>query len=135
MSYAVWILYMINYEMRHFVIKRQQHLIDPAHSSTAQANTIMITGIPPKYITKKALTELFAPLPGGVRKIWLNRDLKQIPKIYDARLKACKILENAETKLIKIAVEMNAKKVRAQGKVWGSLFFFLGNVYMLIKKF
>ena len=101
---------MINYEMRHFVIKRQQHLIDPAHSSTAQANTIMITGIPPKYITKKALTELFAPLPGGVRKIWLNRDLKQIPKIHDARLKACQILENAETKLIKTAVEMNAKK-------------------------
>jgi calcium permeable stress-gated cation channel len=118
---------MIHAEMRHFVIKRQQHLVDPAHSSTAQANTIMITGIPPKYITQKALTELFAPLPGGVRKVWLNRDLKQLPDIYDARLKACKLLESAETQLIATAVKMKAKKSQTKDKVSIHLNSFFGS--------
>lgn len=87
----------------------------------------MITGIPPKYITQKALTELFAPLPGGVRKVWLNRDLKQLPDIYEARLNACKVLESAETQLIATAVKMKAKKSQTKDKVSLYLDSLLGN--------
>lgn len=59
--------------MNHFIITRQQHLINPTHSKSVQANTILVTGIPSKYLTQDALFKLFNPLPGGVKKIWINR--------------------------------------------------------------
>lgn len=59
--------------MRHFVTARQQYLVSPEHSSSAQANTVLITGVPTRYLTEKAITRLFSYVPGGVRKVWLNR--------------------------------------------------------------
>lgn len=59
--------------MRHFVITRQQHLIERTHAKSVQANTILITGIPAKYLTQDALFKLYNNLPGGVKKIWINR--------------------------------------------------------------
>jgi len=59
--------------MRHFVITRQQHLIERTHAKSVQANTILITGIPVKYLTQDALFKLYNNLPGGVKKIWINR--------------------------------------------------------------
>jgi len=69
----VWIFYNIKNEMRHFIITRQQHLIEGTHSKSVQANTILVTGIPSKYLTQDALFKLFNSLPGGVKKIWINR--------------------------------------------------------------
>jgi calcium permeable stress-gated cation channel len=69
----VWILYNIKNEMRHFIITRQQHLIERKHSKSVQANTILVTGVPSKYLTQNALFKLFNSLPGGVKKIWINR--------------------------------------------------------------
>lgn len=71
--FQVWILYVIKGEMRNFTQTRQRHLIDPLHSRTAQANTLLITGVPTKFLSEQALTNLFAHLPGGVRKVWVNR--------------------------------------------------------------
>ena len=59
--------------MGHFVHTRQRWLIDPANSSTAQANTLLVTGVPQRYLTEAALKTLFSYLPGGVAKVWLNR--------------------------------------------------------------
>ena len=59
--------------MGHFVHTRQRWLIDPANSSTAQANTLLVTGVPQRYLTEAALKNLFSYLPGGVAKVWLNR--------------------------------------------------------------
>ena len=59
--------------MQHFVVTRQKWLIDPRNAQSAQASTVLITGIPQRYLTEAALTELFSVLPGGVRKVWINR--------------------------------------------------------------
>lgn len=59
--------------MRHFVVTRQQHLIEHTHAKSVQANTILVTGIPKRYLTQDALFKLFNGLPGGVKKIWINR--------------------------------------------------------------
>ena len=60
-------------EMKRFVLIRQRWLLEPENANSAQSNTILITGIPQKYLTEAALTDLFNVLPGGVRKVWLNR--------------------------------------------------------------
>lgn len=68
-----WILYVVKSEYRHFVYTRQRYLVSPEHSATNQANTVLITGVPRKYLDEKMLYDLFSYLPGGVKKIWLNR--------------------------------------------------------------
>ena len=59
--------------MRHFITVRQKHLINPTHSKSVQANTILVTGIPARYLSEPALRQLYSHLPGGTAKIWLNR--------------------------------------------------------------
>jgi hypothetical protein len=96
--------------MAHYVRVRQHYLVSRAHSSTAQACSILVTGIPAKYLSESALTRLFGHLPGGVRKVWVNRDLGDMPELYKRRLKACKKLESAETSLLNKAIKRNNKK-------------------------
>jgi hypothetical protein len=117
----VWIWLNIKHEMAHFVHIRQQYLVSPSHSSTAQARTVMVTGIPQEFLTESALTRLFSHLPGGVRKVWINRDLGDMPKLYNQRLKACQMLEFAATSLLIKAIKTNRKRLRNSGD--GGLIF------------
>ena len=122
--------------MSHFVDVRQRHLIDPVHSRSAQANTIFVSGIPSKYLSEKALLQLYSRFPGGVKKIWINRyvipvncepldqiaclyldsDLKELPALYDRRLAACGKLESAETALLSTAVKLRAEALTKLGE-------------------
>jgi len=102
--------------MSHYVKVRQRFLVSPAHSSTAQACTVLVTGIPPKYLSESALARLFSHLPGGVRKVWVNRDLGDMPDLYSRRLKACQLLESAETSLLNKAVKRNNQKQKKIAK-------------------
>jgi calcium permeable stress-gated cation channel len=53
--------------MSNYVRVRQEYLVSHAHSSSAQACSVLVTGIPPKYLSELSLTRLFNHLPGGVR--------------------------------------------------------------------
>lgn len=68
-----WILFLIWGEMRHWLVIRQKHLINPGHSKLPQANTVLVTGISKGYMDEAKLEQLFSHLPGGVKRIWLNR--------------------------------------------------------------
>lgn len=132
---SVWVWYVIKVEMAHFVIVRQQYLISKDHAASAQASTILVTGVPRRYLNEHALMKLYSYLPGGVRKVWLNRfaslsltpsvishnlvlsrDLKTMPQVYNDRLNACNKLESAETSLLKTAAEIQGKKDKELGK-------------------
>lgn len=60
-------------ELQNWLVVRQEFLVNPAHSKLPQANTVLIQGIPPAYLDEGKLEQLFAHLPGGVKRIWLNR--------------------------------------------------------------
>ncbi|KAH9478520.1 hypothetical protein JR316_0008975 [Psilocybe cubensis] len=107
--FTFWILYIIKREMQHFIVTRQQHLIERTHVKSVQARTILITGIPKRYLNQDALYKLFNSLPGGVQKIWINRNLKDLPDIYDRRTAATNKLEAAETALLRTAAKLRLK--------------------------
>ncbi|XAO24182.1 hypothetical protein I312_102972 [Cryptococcus bacillisporus CA1280] len=110
-----WIMWLAWVEMRHWLVLRQRHLINPSHSRLAQANTVLVTGIPKHLLSEEKLTQLFSYLPGGVKRIWLNRDLKEIPDIHDRRNYALQKLESAQVDLIKYALKYKLsreKKIR-----------------------
>jgi hypothetical protein len=102
--------------MARWVLIRQKYLINPAHSALAQANTVLITGIAQSYLDEQRLARLFHHLPGGVKKIWLNRDLKDMAVVHDARVKATKMLENAQVKLVKKAAQQKLKREKTREK-------------------
>ncbi|KAF9067098.1 hypothetical protein BDP27DRAFT_1329517 [Rhodocollybia butyracea] len=115
--FTFWIFFVIWREMQHWLKTRQAHLMDPAHAKSVQATTVLITGIPQKYLSHAALHKVFDVLPGGVKNIWINRDLKELPDIYDRRLAACNKLEGAENKLLKIAAKRRlAAEKESSGK-------------------
>lgn len=60
-------------ELERWLVVRQEFLINPEHSKLPQANTVLIQGIPQQFLDERELERLFAHLPGGVRRIWLNR--------------------------------------------------------------
>jgi calcium permeable stress-gated cation channel len=102
--------------MSNYVRVRQEYLVSHAHSSSAQACSVLVTGIPPKYLSELSLTRLFNHLPGGVRQVWINRDLKDMPDLYERRLQACGVLESAGTSLLNIALKRNKKKQKKAAK-------------------
>ncbi|KAJ7754438.1 hypothetical protein B0H16DRAFT_744297 [Mycena metata] len=108
-AFTGWVFYNIRAEMTHFVITRQQFLINPVHAKSVQASTVLVTGIPTRYLTPAALHEMFKDLPGGVKRIWINRNLRALPDVFDRRMAACAKLESAETKLLSIAAKQHLK--------------------------
>ncbi|KAI0347544.1 DUF221-domain-containing protein, partial [Trametopsis cervina] len=114
--FTFWILWNLRKELRDFVLTRQAWLTLPENANSAQSNTVLITGIPQKYLTEAALTDLFDVLPGGVRKVWLNRDLKDLPALYTRQTKAASKLEAAETKLLKTAIKLQNKQFKSDAK-------------------
>jgi len=113
---TVWVMYNIKKEMRNFISTRQRHLVDPIHSRSPQANTVLITGVPRKFLDEAALAQLFQHVPGGVKKVWLNRDLKELPDMYERRLAASNELETAEFKLVAIANKLHREHNAALAK-------------------
>jgi hypothetical protein len=61
-------------------------------------------------MSQDVLFRIFNQLPGGVRSIWLNRNLEDLPDKADKRTKLVEKLETAECKLIKAAVKNEAKR-------------------------
>lgn len=115
-GFTFWIWWNIKSEMQHFVGVRQRWLISPEYARSAQASTVLIRGVPQRYLSERALNVLYSHLPGGVAKVWLNRDLKEMPDLYERRLKACSVLESAETSLMNTATKLRNKKLKAQAK-------------------
>ncbi|KAG8683848.1 hypothetical protein FRC08_014034, partial [Ceratobasidium sp. 394] len=113
---AAWVMYNIKKEMRKFVSTRQHHLVDPIHSRSAQANTVLITGVPRKFLDEASLAQLFQHVPGGVKKVWIDRDLKDLPDVYDRHLAAANKLETAEFKLVAISNKLHREHALALAK-------------------
>ncbi|WWC69648.1 uncharacterized protein I206_103591 [Kwoniella pini CBS 10737] len=112
--FIFWFMWLIWGEMQHWLVIRQRHLINPSHSKLAQANTVLVTGIPKHFLDEDKLEQLFRHLPGGVKRIWLNRNLKDMPNLHDRRVFATNKLESAQVDLIKFARKW---KIKREGKI------------------
>ncbi|RMZ84395.1 hypothetical protein DV738_g634, partial [Chaetothyriales sp. CBS 135597] len=73
-----WVCFLFYHELYHYVVKRQEYLSSPSHRLKASSTTVLITSIPKKLCTTAALMDLYDDFPGGVRRIWLNRDYEPL---------------------------------------------------------
>ena len=114
-------LYLLYSEMKAFVEKRQALLRSPVYQSRASASTILVTVIPPAYMSPDVLFRIFNRFPGGVRYIWLNRNLEDLPDKAKKRTKLVGKLEAVECKLIKAALKNEDKRLKKNGSNGGPI--------------
>jgi len=109
LCYTVFVFFMIRREMLHFVHMRHQFLISPSHSRLAQARTVLITAIPETL----DIHEFSSFVPGGVDRVWMYRDSKELNEMHRKRTELSQKLEAAESKVLKMAM----KEVRRRHKL------------------
>lgn len=106
-------MFIFHQELRHYIVKRMEYLGSAAHRLRASSTTVLITDIPKKLCNEDALIEMYGDFPGGIRRIWINRDYSKAEKTDEERRKIEDMLENAETNLIRKALKRQHKLARS----------------------
>jgi hypothetical protein len=112
----LWVLYNIYYELRSYIRVRQAYLTSPQHRIRASATTVLVAGIPAKWLTTQALDGLYDVYPGGIRNIWINRNYDQIADKVSKRDNVVQNLEEAETNLVRKCWKEHEKELKKQAK-------------------
>lgn len=107
---VAWVCFIAYNELRVYIKIRQDYLTSAEHRLRASANTVLVSGIPTKWLTDDALRGLFDVFPGGIRNIWLTRDYTKLLDKIHKRDGVHKHLEAAESELIRNAKKNQLKK-------------------------
>ncbi|GIZ46519.1 hypothetical protein CKM354_000964500 [Cercospora kikuchii] len=117
--FLLWTGYVVVHELRSYIRVRQAHLTSPQHRLRASATTVLVPGIPSKWLTYEALSGLYDVFPGGIRNIWINRNYDALADKINYRNKIAESLEDAETVLIKKCRAAHMEKQKKEAKKAG----------------
>ncbi|KAL7627524.1 hypothetical protein AAE478_001717 [Parahypoxylon ruwenzoriense] len=106
----VWVCGVFFAEMRVYIKVRQDWLTTAEHRLRASATTVLVSGIPDKWLSEEALRGLFDVFPGGLRNVWLTRDLTQLLEKITKRDQIHQQLEDAQTELIRMTKKEQLKR-------------------------
>lgn len=107
LSGLVW--YYTYRETKIYINLRRNYLLSPDYANTVAARTIYVPSIPKNINNTEDLEKIFNRFPGGIRRIWLNRNLKDLPDLVSDRTKAALGLEKVVTKAILATYKHNLK--------------------------
>ncbi|KAH9822062.1 Calcium-dependent channel, 7TM region, putative phosphate, partial [Teratosphaeria destructans] len=116
---VAWIAYVAYTELRGYIRVRQAFLTSPQHRIRASATTVLVTGVPRKWLTYEALAGLYDVFPGGIKNIWINRNFDALADKVKYRDAVAQDLESAETNLIRRCVEKHEERRKKQEKELG----------------
>src|SRR6266496_1123573 len=94
-------MYTLYLELETFIRLRHEYLTTNEHRQSPRATTILVVGIPNEMNNFETLKKLFDVFPGGVRRIWLNREPSKLANFTAKREKLVDELESATTTYIK----------------------------------
>ncbi|KAG0236758.1 hypothetical protein BGW41_000349 [Actinomortierella wolfii] len=97
-------------ELQEYTRRRHAFMMSSKHARTPQATTILVTAIPQGLNNEESLFNIFNKFPGGVKKIWLNQNPKELIKLVAERDKLVPKLEMAEYQYIRSAYGKKAEK-------------------------
>lgn len=112
----IWVCAVFFFELRAYIKVRQDYLTSAEHRLRASATTVLVNSIPPKWLSEEALSGLFDVFPGGIRNIWINRDLTSLLDKVNLRNQIHAQLEDAETELIRTAKKKQLKQRKSEEK-------------------
>ncbi|KAF7321922.1 hypothetical protein MKEN_00714500 [Mycena kentingensis (nom. inval.)] len=111
-----FVLWLIRHEMSHFLDMRHRFLVSKSHSRLAQAKTVLITSVPEELANEHEIRRFASFVPGGIDRVWIYRDTKDLNKHFEERQKLCTRLEKAESKVLKHATDVWRLKEKAHKK-------------------
>lgn len=103
----VLLCYYIYRELQAFVAIRHQHV---TQSSSRGSSMVLIRQVPRNYLYEPKLIQVFENYPGGLKRIWINRDYHVLINLIEQRDRYLQLLETAELKLIRKAYTIMRKK-------------------------
>lgn len=110
-----WVCGVFFAELKVYVKIRQDYLTSAEHRLRASANTVLVSSIPEKWLTEEALRGLFDVFPGGIRNVWLTRDFTALLEKIHQRAYVHKMLEEAESELIRTIKRKQLKQTKKGG--------------------
>lgn len=114
-----FVLWLMRKELLIFVHLRQQFLLSSSHSKLAQAKTVLITSVPTELATEADLRQLFSFVPGGIKRIWIHKNVPGLPEAYQERMDLCDKLEGAVMELLQTAIKARTQQEEKAGKLPG----------------
>ena len=112
-----WVCFISHQELSHYITKRKQFISSLGHRLKASSTTVLIQDIPENICNEEALEDLYGDFPGGIRRIWINRDFTILVNKDKLRKHYEDLLENTETDLLrKVAKQSRKIKSRQRGK-------------------
>jgi hypothetical protein len=106
---VAWVCFMFHQELSHYIAKREEFISSLGHRLKASSTTVLIQDIPEKLCNEAALEELYGDFPGGIRRIWINRDFTILVNKDKLRKFYENLLENAETDLLRKVTKQSRK--------------------------
>ncbi|KAG0180534.1 hypothetical protein DFQ28_001133 [Apophysomyces sp. BC1034] len=107
---SVGVIWYTFHETRKYVVLRHRYILSPEFTSSVMPRTLYVPSVPKDVNNVDDLMRIFGKFPGGVRRIWLNRNLKDLPDIVEERQKNVQNLETAVTKAILASYKHYAKE-------------------------
>ncbi|KAI7904575.1 uncharacterized protein BX663DRAFT_530119 [Cokeromyces recurvatus] len=98
LSILVW--YYTFRETKNYINLRRHFLLSSDYANSVAARTVYIPSIPEEINNVESLQRMFDKFPGGIRRIWLNRQLNDLPDLVQKRQKYALSLEAKLTKAI-----------------------------------
>ncbi|KAK9236754.1 hypothetical protein V1525DRAFT_362281 [Lipomyces kononenkoae] len=114
--YIIFLCAVFYHEMAAYITMRQTYLTSPQHRLRASATTVLIRAVPQSLCDAEKIRAIFDVLPGGVRNVWINRNLQRLSDKITERDQAAARLENAETVLIQKASKAHQRQLRKAQK-------------------
>lgn len=110
-AFVAWVFFgfvlcTIYRELIFYINLRQAYMFSPLYGPRISARTVLITCIPPEYMSETALRRVF----DNVKRIWINSDTEKLEELVKERDEVAMKLEAAEVKLIKLADAARRKK-------------------------
>ncbi|KAI8074447.1 hypothetical protein BC940DRAFT_363424 [Gongronella butleri] len=94
-------------ETHHYLGLRRQYLMSDEYKQSVMARTVFIPSIPQDANSVEKLKTIFDKFSGGVKYIWLNRDLQDLPDKVNERQQNVVGLEATITKVILASYKKN----------------------------
>ena len=114
---VAWVCFMFHQELSHYIAKREEFISSLGHGLKASSTTVLIQDIPETLCNEEALEELYGDFPGGIRRIWINRDFTILVNKDKLRKYYENLLENTETDLLRnVARQSRKAKPRQRGE-------------------
>lgn len=113
-AYILFVCGIVHVELGRYVAMKRTVMTKMDHKLTAGARTVLFRGIPKEFTSEAKIEKMLNVLPGGVKKVWLNRDYQSlVDKIKERDV----LLKRLEIILTQIVMECQRKGTQGESLV------------------